>query len=102
MKSCMKIIFAAGLLAGVLGIGYAVPEPVLAAQLKLLPGTTIAPAIKTKPPVAREGCNGTCHCTDTDCTQEWQDKKCSDTPLCTQSGAGTKICSCTKKTTVKQ
>ena len=101
MKSYMKIVVVAGMLAGVLGIGYPVPEPALSVDLKkTLPNlqseTTIAPGIKTIP-VARTHCNGTCMCTGADCTQKWQDDTCSDTPTCSSDGAGTKICSCKKR-----
>ncbi len=66
------------------------------------PGLTIEPGIKTKPHVLRTHCNGTCMCTGDDCTQKWQDDTCSDTPVCSMSGSGTKTCSCSKKTVKKE
>ena len=70
----------------------------LAAKLKTTPELSTAPFVKKKPPVLRTHCNGTCMCTGDDCTQTWQDNHCSDTPVCSMAGTGSKICSCSKKT----
>ena len=93
----MKQLFIVACLA-VSGFVMQPPSFALAAQIKTRPGLTTAPIVKTKPPVVRTHCNGTCMCTGDDCTQKWQDDHCTDTPVCSMSGAGSKICSCSKKT----
>ena len=50
MKSCMKMIFAAGLLAGVLGTSYAMSVPALSETRKITPKTELTGGIKTLPP----------------------------------------------------
>ena len=50
MKTCMIIIVATGLLAGVLGTSYAMSVPALSETRKITPKTELTGGVKTLPP----------------------------------------------------